>query len=202
MFYDTQETVKTNNKNESELVFDFLLKAQMILKELNFISYNEKSNNQLIYNVLLNSWNTPFSMILECDKIDSFYSHLLKGNINKLEEVDSIISKIKKDNKKCNLQNNCNIIDDCSTKKSSEDNDIYNKVETIEIEEIPEIVVGNYKLKARLRKLFELKFSNFKRRIVVPIEKKFSGRSKIAKKKVRVHGRFVKQTKKVFKIKV
>jgi len=52
----------------------------------------------------------------------------------------------------------------------------------------------------RIKKILKYKLKLYKRRNSVPIERKFMGRSKIAKVKPRIRGRFVKQAKKIFSV--
>jgi hypothetical protein len=46
------------------------------------------------------------------------------------------------------------------------------------------------------------KIKQFIHRNEIPVKRKFNGRSVIAKKKVRRRGRFVKQAKKIFSVKM
>ena len=202
MPYDTHETTKNINTNDNETLLNFFKTTKETLKQINIASLKERNENKLIYNLLLQSWNTPYPIVVECDKINSFYLQTYQSNLKKIEEVDSVLRKLESKNEKSNKNINKDSIDECSTKKSFEETVYNQKHDIIELETIPNLIIGNYKLKTRLKKILNLKLTNFKRRIIVPLEKKFSGRSKIAKKKVRMHGRFIKQTKKVFIIKI
>jgi hypothetical protein len=62
------------------------------------------------------------------------------------------------------------------------------------------IFLGNLNLNMRIRKILKYKLKLYKRRDSVPVVRKFFGRSKIAQKKARLRGRFVKQTKKIFSV--
>jgi len=61
---------------------------------------------------------------------------------------------------------------------------------------LPNRKLGNIALSLRAQKILKYKLKVFQHRKYIPVIRKFNGRSEIAKTKVRVNGRFVKQIKK------
>jgi hypothetical protein len=61
-------------------------------------------------------------------------------------------------------------------------------------------ILGKLDIGLRLKKILKYKLKLYRRRNNVPIIRKFDGRSKIAQKKARFRGRFVKQMKKIFSV--
>ncbi len=55
-------------------------------------------------------------------------------------------------------------------------------------------------IKQRAKKILKYKLKLYLRRNLVPVIRKFKGRSKIAQKKARLRGRFIKQTRKIFSV--
>jgi hypothetical protein len=61
--------------------------------------------------------------------------------------------------------------------------------------------IGRMSASLRAKKILKFKLKNFKHRKSIPLERKFKGRSEIAKSKMRIRGRFVKQKiKKIFSV--
>jgi hypothetical protein len=55
-------------------------------------------------------------------------------------------------------------------------------------------------IKQRAKKILKYKIKLCLRRNLIPIIRKFKGRSKIAQKKARLRGRFIKKSKKIFSV--
>lgn len=67
---------------------------------------------------------------------------------------------------------------------------------------LPKRKIGKMEVSLRLKKILKYKLKSLKHRFNIPLVMKFPGRSKIAMKKARLRGRFVKQAKKIFAVKI
>ena len=144
-----------------------------------------------INNNLINE-NFIFSKISDCKYKISLLSNYLMNSFNvingSIEHTNNLLELLTKNVKKNNgkIENSYDLNTESTEDKSDEI--IYM------FKDIYKNNIGKYHWKIRALKIIRYKLKLINRMKKIPIIKKFSGRSKVASMKPRLHGRFIKKS--------
>ena len=146
---------------------------------------------QEINNILINE-NFIFSKFSDCKYKISLLSNYLMDSFNvindSIEHTNNLLELLAKNIKKSNdrIENSFDLNTESTEDKCDEI--IYM------FQGIYKNTIGKYHWKIRALKIIRYKLKLINRMKKIPIIKKFSGRSKVASMKPRLHGRFIKKS--------
>ena len=146
---------------------------------------------QEINNILINE-NFIFSKFSDCKYKISLLSNYLMDSFNvindSIEHTNNLLELLAKNIKKSNdrIENSFDLNTESTEDKSDEIISMF--------KDIYKNNIGKYHWKIRALKIIRYKLKLINRMKKIPIIKKFSGRSKVASMKPRLHGRFIKKS--------
>jgi hypothetical protein len=141
-------------------------------------------------NEYLSKENLKNSNISYCKYKISLISYFLMDTFNiinsSLEQSINLLDYFTKNIKENKIENSCDLNTEPTEDKSEEIINMF--------KDIYKNNIGKYHWKIRALKIIRYKLKLINRLKKIPIIKKFSGRSKVASMKPRLHGRFIKKS--------